>query len=165
MEDSVEGILTRWSRHAVMGRAYGRSEGSPLLEVALGDTVLQLFERTGPYLAPVGPVRVVVQAVTEVFDPSPAQGRSLQASGLSRLQLHGQVVEADGPWYLVDAGIPVLVGLDPRGPGADDGHGEDLRWRPQPGDWVSCDSLAPLHGFVVPGERRDRVSGSTDELV
>jgi hypothetical protein len=156
IEDSVEGFVVRWRSHAVRATAFARAEGSPLLELGVGDAVLQTLERTGPYLAPTGPVRVVLHAMTLGFE-SAAQGeRRLEGAGLGRLELAGTVVERDGSLVVVDAGYPVVVGLD-------DPAGEAVP--PGVGAWVSCISLAPVHAFVLPPERT-RVDGvSTDELV
>jgi hypothetical protein len=156
IEESVEGFVARWRTHAVRATAFARAEGSPLLELGIGDAVLQTLERTGPYLAPTGPVRVVLHAMTRGFEPAGQGERRLAGAGLGRLELAGAVVERDGPLVVIDAGYPVVVGLD-------DPAGEALP--PGVGTWVGCVSLAPVHAFVLPPERA-RVDGlPTDELV
>ena len=156
IEDSVEGFVARWRTHAVRATAFARAEGSPLLEVGVGDAVLQTLERTGPYMAPTGPVRVVLHAMTPGFDPAEPDERRLEGAGLGRLALAGTVVEREGALVVVDAGYPVVVGLD-------DPAGEAVP--PGVGAWVSCVSLAPVHAFVVPPERTRAAGVPTDELV
>lgn len=154
-EESVEGFVARWRAHALRGTAFARAEGSPLLELAIGDAVVQTLERTGPYLAPAGPVRAILHATTSAWDPAPTPERRLEAVGLGRIELVGPVVERDGPQFVIDAGAPVVVGYD----------GPDGAPFPAVGEWVACVSVAPVHAFVVPSERR-RVDGvPTDELV
>ncbi len=156
IEDSVEGFIARWRTHAVRATAFARAEGSPLLELGIGDAVVQTLERTGPYLAPTGPVRAVLHAMTNGFDAALPEERRLQAAGLGRLDLAGCVVERDGALVVIDAGCPVVVGLD-------DPAGETPP--PDVGAWVRCIGLAPTHAFVLPRERA-RVDGvPTDELV
>jgi hypothetical protein len=156
IEDSVEGFVARWRTHAVRATAFARAEGSPLLELGIGDAVVQTLERTGPYLAPTGAVRVVLHAMTHGFDPATEGERSLESAGLGRLELAGTVVERDGPLVVVDAGHPVVVGLD-------DPAGESVP--PGVGAWVRCVSLAPVHAFVMPPERSSAAGVPTDELV
>lgn len=156
IEDSVEGFVARWRTRAVRATAFARAEGSPLLELAIGDAVVQTLERTGPYLAPTGPVRVVLHAMTQRFDPAAEDERRLESSGLGRLEVAGVVVERDGALVVVDAGPAVVVGLD-------DPAGEAVP--PGVGAWVSCVSLAPVHAFVVPPDRASASGVPTDELV
>lgn len=155
IEDSVEGFVARWRNHAVRATAFGRAEGSPLLELAIGDAVLQALERTGPYLAPAGPVLAVVHAVTDAFHPADGQERRLEAVGLGGVELVGPVVERDGPLCVVDAGAPVVVALD----------GAAGATVPDVGTWVACVGAAPVHAFVVPAPRRRADGVPTDELV
>jgi hypothetical protein len=146
-EDSVEGFIARWRAHATDGVAFARAEGNPLLEVAVGDAVLQLFERTGPYEAPTGPVRVLVHAVAATWSVTPdATGDevpSLAAAGLARLRLAGRVIEAAAPLVVVDAGVHVVLGLDA------DGTQDPAGAFPTVGSWLTCDTVAPSHGFVL----------------
>lgn len=155
-EDSVEGFIARWRGHAAEGVAFARAEGSPLLEVALGDAVVQLFERTGPYDAPAGPVRLVLHAVASRWQsPDVAEAPSLGALGPARLRVSGRVVERDGDMLVVDAGVPVVLGLDPAA---------DAPAAPEPGHWLVCETLAPAQAFVL-RERGRRPTTSPDEQV
>ena len=156
-EESVEGFIARWRHAAISGHAFARVEGSPLLEVAIGDRILQLFERTGPYAAPAGAVRLIVHAVAEVWSLDDGfADANLSVIAPARLRLQGLVTERDGPLVVVDAGIPVVVGLDPRGAA--------VAW-PAVGSRLSCETLAPAHGFVLPAARPRSVSVSPDEEV
>ena len=78
IEESVEGFVARWRTHPVRATAFARAEGSPLLELGIGDAVVQTLERTGPYLAPTGSVRVVLHAMTQAFDPAAEGERRLE---------------------------------------------------------------------------------------
>jgi hypothetical protein len=156
IEDSVEGFVARWRGRAVRATAFARAEGSPLLELGIGDAVVQTLERTGPYLAPTGPVRVVLHAMTAGFEASPPDERRLEAAGLGRLDLAGVVVERDETLVVLDAGAPVVVGLD-----APTGEAPV----PDVGTWVRCVGLPPAHAFVLPPERARADGVPTDELV
>lgn len=156
IEDSVEAFVARWRAHATDATAFGRAEGSPLLELAIGDVVFQGFERTGPYLAAAGHVRVVIHAMTAELEPIPPAHRRFEAVGVARLDLAGPVVARDEALAVVDAGVPVIVGVDaPEAP------------EPPPvGTWVACEGLAPVQVFVLPPARGARLErASTDELV
>ncbi len=153
-EESVEGFIARWRAHATDGVAFARAEGSPLLEVEVGNAVLQLFERTGPYEAPTGRLRLVLHAVAtswSVADPEGVAEPSLAAAGLSKLRVAGRVVESEAPLVVVDAGVPVVLGLDPNGAPS----GSTF---PAVGSWLACDTQAPAHGFVL---RRISARGPT----
>lgn len=156
IEDSVEGFVARWRSHAVRATAFARAEGSPLLELGIGDAVVQTLERTGPYLAPTGPVRVVLHAMTDRLDVGEPDVRRLESAGLGRLEIAGSVVERDGALVVVDAGHPVVVGIDAPTEEAEP---------PGVGAWVTCASLAPVHAFVLPPERTSAAGVPTDELV
>ena len=162
-EDSVEGFIARWRAHATDGFAFARAEGSPLLEVEVGDAVLQLFERTGPYDAPTGPVRVLVHAVASSWSVTPDGTAdavpSLASAGLARLRLAGRVIEAAEPIVVVDAGVHVVLGLE-----ADGDVGAAAPF-PTVGSWLACDTLSPAHGFVLRSARPRGPDASPDDQV
>ena len=156
-EDSVEGFIARWRGHATDAVAFARAEGSPLLEDAVGDVVVQLLERTGPYEAPTGPVRVLLHAIATDWMRPDAARPSCDAIGPSRLRLVGRVIEVDAPLVVVDAGVPIVLGLDPA-------TGAAAPW-PEVGDWLGCDTLAPAHGFVLRGRATRAPATSPDDQV
>lgn len=155
-EDSVEGFIDRWRRHAVDGVAFARAEGSPLLEVAVGGAIVQLFERTGPYEAPTGPVRLIVHAVASSWTTGSDEAPALSAVSPARLRIAGEVVEVDGAMLVVDAGVPVVLGLDPR-----DGD----QPRPSVGDRLACESLLPAQAFVLRQSGPRRAADAIDDQV
>lgn len=164
IEDSVEGFIARWRAYAASGTAFGRAEGSPLLEVAIGNTIVQTLERTGPYGAPTGPIRFILHAMTDALTPAESEQRSLTAVGLGRLELTGIVVARDGPVTVVDAGAKVVVGVDDGRDGGYDVLDEDVDG-PEVGAWVTCTSFAPLHAFVLPPERARSAVPPPDDQV
>ncbi len=164
IEDSVEGFIARWRAYATEGTAFARAEGSPLLEVAVGHTIVQTLERTGPYGAPTGPIRLILHAMTDALTPAASEQRSLSAVGLGRLELTGTVVAREGAVAVVDAGAPVVVGIDDGRVGGADLLDQDVDG-PEVGAWVTCASFAPLHAFVLPPERARSAVPPPDDQV
>ena len=143
VEESVEGFVARWRAHAADAELFARPEGVPLIECRVGGAVVQVFERTGPYLSRPGPAKLIVNPTARELRPAEAgEAPRLEPLGLSRLAAVGRVVEREGQVVVIDAGAPLVVAVD----------------APVPG-WVVADtrvafeSEAPVHGFVVSGGR------------
>src|SRR5690554_551223 len=98
IEDSPESFIARWREHAATVELFPHTEGSPLLEARAGQTLLQLFERTGPYLGRPGRAQVIIHPVTEsvesVHDPDAQVG--IEVTGVSRFQVCARVVSVEG---------------------------------------------------------------------
>ncbi len=156
IEDGVDALVSRFSVHAAAVELTARVEGSPLLECLTADLVLHVFERTGPYLVAGGPARVIVQPETETLtcldgdDPAPL--RSIEVTAVSMITASGIVRSCEAPFVVVDAGLPLVVAVD--------------RWPAalHEGDRVRFQSRAPVHGFVLPPERRGAALATDDQV-
>ncbi len=150
IEDSPESFISRWRNHAAAVELFPHTEGSPLLEVRAGSTLMQLFERTGPYLGRPGQAKVIIHPVTErverVEDPNAVVG--IEVTGVSRFEAVARVLEVDGRVAVMDAGVPLVVGVLAQ-------DGAPL----QPGELVSFRNRPPAHGFVLAEDRRSVVRG------
>ncbi len=143
LEDSAESFVARWRGRAATAEAFARPEGVPLIECDVAGAVIQVFERTGPYLARPGPVRLIVNPSVEEVTLAPDDATcALESRGLSQVAATGRVVEVDGRTVVVDVGVPLVVSArGPLPPGLEPGH------------VVTFESDAPVHGFVLPPER------------
>jgi hypothetical protein len=157
LEESVEAFVGRFRDAAAEVTLTGHVEGDPLRECLVAGVVLQVFERTGPYLVASGPARVILHpecdAVEVVTLPSAESGREVEVVGVSRLRASGVVVERDDPFLVVDAGVPLVVAVTDGVP--EIGVGTHVRFT----------SRAPVHGFVLPPATAARLRESPDELV
>jgi hypothetical protein len=117
---------------------------------------VQLFERTGPYDAPTGPVRLIVHAVASAWVVGADDAPALAAVSPTRLRISGTVVEVDGAMAVVDAGVPVVLGLDPLD--------EAQPW-PAVGDRLTCESLVPAQAFVLRSSGPRRAADAVDDQV
>lgn len=154
-EDSPEGFVARWRARSVAAELFAKTEGHPLIECRVGELVLQLFERTGPYLSQAGPARVIVNPTVERLEPSAfALTPGLEVAAISAISARGRVVEVDDRTVVVDVGWPLVVScLEPLAEGV------------HPGVDVSFDSQAPVHGYVLsdaPHRRRDGRTSDDD---
>lgn len=154
IEETPEAFVQRWRAHSGEAVLFARPEGSPLLEAGLGSTVVQLLERTNPYLANPGPARLLVNAVADQVDTAEAGDAFLQVPSRGALAGRGCVLERDGRLVAVDAGWPIVVVLP-----ADDEVDADE------GAWISFEARPPIHGFVLAPERRSGLDSgrSVDE--
>lgn len=151
IEDSPESFISRWREHAASVELFPRTEGSPLLEARAGQTLLQLFERTGPYLSRPGRAQVIIHPVTESVerlpDASSEEGVSsevgVEVTGVSRFEVRARVVTVDGHVAVMDAGMPLVVGILNQ-------QGAPLA----PGELVRFSTRPPAHAFVLTDDRR-----------
>jgi hypothetical protein len=145
IEDSPESFVARWRQHAASVELFPHTEGSPLLEMRAGSTLMQLFERTGPYLARPGRAQVIVHPVTEsverVDDTTALPG--IEVTGVSAFEIHARVVAVEGRMVVMDAGIPLVVAVLAQ-------QGAPLA----PGELVRFTNRPPAHAFVLVDERR-----------
>lgn len=144
IEEGPESFTLRWKRFAAEGVLFARPEGSPLLEVELGSAVVQLLERTNPYLGVPGPARLLVQPCTDALEPCPEERRRLEVPSRGSLRAQGHVLESEGRLVVVDAGVPLLVEVRDLAVGD----------APAVGAWVRFEAGPPIHGFVLPREPR-----------
>lgn len=143
VEESPEAFVERWRSHAVDALLFPRPEGVPLVECQVGGTVIQVFDRTGPYLSRPGPARLIVNPTAHALVPAgPADLPRLEPVGLSRLAAVGTVSRREGQVVVVDAGVPLVVTVS-----------EPLPEGIAVGALVAFESEAPVHGFVVAGAR------------
>lgn len=156
IEESPESFVQRWRSYAAEVQLFPRTEGSPLLECRVGDTILQLLDRTGPYVAAPGTRRVILNPMAERLEPADDEVRALEAAGLGALRGSGCVIGGDGRLTVVDCGVPVVVAvMDEAAPRFPEGR------------FVSFEGLPPVHGFVVEEQRwqRSGMPENTDDAM
>lgn len=146
IEDGPDSFTQQWRRFAAEATLFGRPEGSPLLEIEVAGVVLQLLERTNPYLGMPGRARVLVQPSTDDLEVcgDGDEGTMLEVPWRGALRAQGPVLHREGRLLVVDAGTPLVVDVR----GLADGDG------PRPGAHVRFMAMPPIHGFVLPRERR-----------
>jgi hypothetical protein len=142
IEDGPDAFMKRWSGFAGSATLFARPEGSPLLEAGIGATVVQLLERTNPYLAVPGPARLLVNPTATRLERLDAPRTELSVPSRGALAGAGEVLERDGRIAVIDAGWPLVVALPDDDAGAEEGA------------FVAFEAEAPIHGFVLPPERR-----------
>lgn len=144
VEESPESFINRWRHQAAEVELFAHTEGSPMLEGSAGGVIMQLFERTGPYLSRPGPARVIVNPVIDSLTVVEGDQRTepphVESLGVSQLRVTGEVTERDGRVLVVAAGMPVVVSSL-----------TELPPEAAVGATVSVTSLAPVHAFVVTG--------------
>lgn len=143
IEDSPESFIARWRDYAAQVELFPHTEGSPLLEVKAGTALLQLFERTGPYLGRPGPAKLIIHPIVDGALTCAPEGAEpgIEATGVSSFQAVGRVVAVDGRMTVIDAGVPLVVAvLDEQIQGS----------AVKVGQLVSFSNRPPAHGFVLP---------------
>ena len=157
IEESPESFIARWRRFAADVEMFAHTEGSPLLECRAGGTVLQLLERTGPYLTRPGLAKVIINPVAERLErvAEADASASLESRGLSDIVAVGRVVAHEGQIVVIDAGVPLVAYV--------------RSWEePAPGDgeFVRLASDGPVHGFVLSHEHAlQRRHDAVDERI
>ena len=154
MEDSIESFIAQFKPYAATVQLLSKLEGSPLLECVAGQKVIHLLERTGPYSSRPGKAQVILNPMTDALYKTDQAEKSFSVTAISRLKAQGLVLERGENVVIIDAGIPLVVSLFNK---SSEVH---------PGDYVSFESLPPVHGFIVPKEeRRIYRRGETDNEI
>lgn len=151
-EESPDGFISRWRNHAAPVRVFSRTEGIPLLEVEAGGAILQILERTGPYLATPGMAKVIINPTAHSVEVHQGGKRSIDATGIGQIRACGTISYREDPFLVVDIGVPMVLGVI-----------EPLPDEAQPGAWVSFEAVPPIHGFVLPEPKRDVVRNAEGE--
>lgn len=144
IEDGPDAFVKRWREYASDAVLFARAEGSPLLEAQVAGTVVQLFERTNPYLGAPGAARVLVNPTATLIERVDEEARELVVPTRGTVAGRGRVVDAEGRIVVVDAGAPIVLACDPASPA-------DVA---TVGAWVRFEAALPIHGFVVSGPPR-----------
>ena len=152
-EESPDGFISRWRSYAAPVTLFSRIEGQPLLELEAGGAILQVLERTGPYLAGPGRANVIINPTAEAVRVHEGGKRSVEVTGIGRMRGCGTVLFRDDPFLVLDVGAPVVLGVM-----------ESLPAEALPGAWVSFEAIPPIHGFVL-REVRNLVARSADEAI
>lgn len=113
IEESPETFIAKWREFGVSAELFPRTEGSPLIEALVGGVIFQLFERTGPYLARSGAAHLIVHPVTKKMVLHGGEGHEpgIEITGISSFDAKGTVLKVEGQVVVVDAGLPLVVGL------------------------------------------------------
>ena len=152
-EESPDGFISRWRKHAAAVTVFSRTEGLPLLEVELGGAILQVLERTGPYMATPGRAKAIINPTTARVEVHSGGNRSVDVAAIGRMRGCGLVIHREEPFLVLDVGAPVVLGVvDPL---PDDAV---------PGAWVSFESIPPIHGFLVPEPRSSLMRAEGDSI-
>jgi hypothetical protein len=147
IEDSPESFIQRWRAFAADVQLFARTEGSPLLECMANGVIVQLLDRTGPYIAGPGRHRVILNPTVERLtgvEPG-AEGASLEVTGLGELRGAGRVIGGEGRLTVVDCGVPLVVSVM-----------DEAAERFEDGSLVRFEGVPPVHGFVVLETTRSR---------
>jgi hypothetical protein len=154
-EESVETFIVRWRPFTTAVRLFSRTEGSPLLECEVAGTILQVLERTGPYLSIPGDARMILNITTDRLEVVSARQKRIESTGIGAVRVAGVVLLREEDMIVVDGGAPLVVGVH-----------EPLADSVAAGDFVVFDAIPPIHGFVVSSDARGSQSGaSQDELM
>ncbi|MEX2536511.1 MAG: hypothetical protein WD273_13020 [Trueperaceae bacterium] len=137
-EESPDGFISRWRSHAAFVQIFSRTEGLPLLELEAGGAIFQVLERTGPYLAPPGNAKAIINATVDSVEIHTGGRKFVEAASIGHMRGCGIVTLREDPFLVLDVGVPLVVGFQGR-----------VAAEVMPGVWVSFEALPPIHGFVL----------------
>lgn len=141
----------RWRGYANRATLYSHTEGSPLLECAINGHMLNVFERTNPYIATPGDIEIIINPLTEHASKPQTSHKHLELTGISQMHACGLVLFRSEHTVVIDAGFPLVVSVF-----------ADLPDDAAAGDWLEFTSLAPIHGFILT-RTSQRVSLPSDD--
>ena len=137
-EESTDGFISRWRNYATPVRVFSRTEGLPLLELEAGGAIFQVLERTGPYLAPPGKTKAIINPTANSVQVHSGGKKSVDVTGIGQISGCGTILFREDPFLVLDVGAPIVLGVQ-----------EPLPEGAVPGAWVSFESIPPIHGFVL----------------
>lgn len=147
--------MVRWRPFTTAVRLFSRTEGSPLLECEVAGTILQVLERTGPYLSTPGPARMILNVTADRLEVVGTRQKRIESTGIGAVRVAGVVLLREEDMVVVDGGAPLVVGVH-----------EALADSVAAGDFVVFDAVPPIHGFLVSSDARgDRSGAPEDELM
>lgn len=153
-EESPDGFIHRWREYAAAVRIFSRTEGLPLLEAEVAGAILQMLERTGPYQAPPGLARLIVNPTAQRLAPAGGERKLLEVAGIGQARIQGQIVLRDDPFLVVDAGAPLVVGVL-----------EPIPREAIAGAWINFESVPPIHAFVLREARAPVLPSANGEAI
>lgn len=143
----------RWRGYANRATLYSHTEGSPLLECAINGYILNVFERTNPYVSTPGDIEIIVNPLTEQVTKPEEPAKHLELTGLSQMKACGLVLFRGDNTVVIDAGLPLVVSVFAALP--DDAAA---------GDWLEFTSLAPVHGFILTRTSKRIAQAGDDDI-
>jgi hypothetical protein len=143
----------RWRGYANRATLYSHTEGSPLLECAINGYILNVFERTNPYVSTPGDIEIIVNPLTEQVTKPEEPAKHLELTGLSQMKACGLVLFRGDNTVVIDAGLPLVVSVFAALP--DDAAA---------GDWLEFTSLAPIHGFILTRTSKRIAQAGDDDI-
>ena len=152
-EDSVDGFVQSWKKFCTRVRLFPKVEGSPLLECGIGDSILHMLERTGPYCSVSGEAEVIINATGVISAWESTGSTRFEVKAISELHGTGKILAIANETLVIDIGFPLVFG-------AQNGVPEGVVI----GSYVSVETFPPIHGFVVSVVREAELVDE-DELV
>lgn len=113
-----------------------------------------MLERTGPYLAPPGDARVIINPTAQRVELHDGRQTVLEVGGIGQARVCGRILRRDDPFLVIDAGAPLIVGVV-----------EPIPEEAVADAWVAFDSVPPIHGFVLREVRAPPVRGGNGEAL
>ncbi|WP_174720021.1 MULTISPECIES: hypothetical protein [unclassified Meiothermus] len=111
LEDTPEGFFERFAAYALEANLAPEPQGSPVLEVVTSAGVFLAFDRGLPP-APTGRARLLLHAEVEHLSYGGEASPGAYPMERGRYELRGRVVQALARnLYLMDIGVPVVLGL------------------------------------------------------
>ncbi len=95
--------------------------------------------------------RIIINPMADAVTVAGGGITALEATGLSRLHGSGLVVATEDRVLVVDVGVPLVIGV-----------GSEIAATIASGDWVTFDTVPPIHGYLVPQDARGRRTPDDD---
>lgn len=143
----------RWRGYANRATLYSHIEGSPLLECVINNYILNVFERTNPYISIPGDIEIIVNPLAEQVTKPEEPSKHLELTGISQMHACGLVLFRSDNTVVIDAGLPLVVSVFANLP--DDAAA---------GDWLEFTSLAPIHGFILTRTSKRIAQAGDDDI-
>ena len=143
IEDSVESFIVQFRPFAAELELLPGIEGASLVACIANGKILHFLERTNPYFAHMGSANIILNPSASAIVAEASGPKQFEPLATSAIKAKGLVIERQLNALVIDAGIPFVVSSF--GPVA-----ETIR----SGDWVSFESIAPMHGFILQPEKK-----------
>ena len=143
IEDSVESFITQFKPYAADLELLPGIEGASLVACIAKGKILHFLERTNPYLAHINRANIILNPSVKGVNEETSGPKHFEPYTTSAVKAKGIVLERQLNALVIDAGIPFVVTSF-----------EPIKEAIRSGDWISFESFAPIHGFILQPEKK-----------